>query len=176
LGFRLEKNVIGKERHPLLSQIRLDQIQDEKNRDPNRMQLYLADVSAKVKWFGVKKAACESMQHAIDLIVAEVKAYLSAKNPEFALSGGAILKSKGGAAQGWHRDFRRDIGLTAEPLVLLIPLCDCQLGFPSGLSDVLHRGSVLFMRGYAKHRGCGYEKDNYRLHFYCVYSNDERLG
>jgi hypothetical protein len=106
---------------------------------------------------------------------------------DMVLSEGNILYSApGGDRQGWHYDFPL-LEYTKPPRVFIIAvsrtarldLCKKLYLHPEDneiiLDYSLKRGDVFWFDGHLPHRGCGYDKPNFRVHFYAIHRSDEHL-
>jgi hypothetical protein len=178
----------------LMGQFLLDIDELEKKLNFKKLTLFTQKVFRKRGLYDEKRKQTASLEslaktmslngYSCDDVLAAMKMELSeyVNEQDGVLGGGAVLLSlPGGCKQSWHRDYRRDSRLVSEPIAFLVPLSECRLDVrmkmdmtESTLSP-LRLGSVLMLRGYTIHRGCDYELNNYRMHYYCVDRRDERF-
>lgn len=116
-----------------------------------------------------------------------VKQYI---NPAWFVSKSTIIYSTaGGSDQGWHCDDCRDVSTPAKADKVMAeegPIGSVMIGLMEGtVLDVMynrkkttlkiHPGHMLVFDGSLMHRGCGYAKDNVRLHLYMTKRNVDMI-
>lgn len=136
--------------------------------------------------FGASLTAGERKEfNAIVSAIQVTVAKRALEDGDMVLSKGNILYSEpGGGRQSWHYDFPL-LSYSRQPRVFIIPisktarldLCRNLLVAPEDNEIVpnytLKRGELFTFDGHLPHRGSGYEKDNFRIHFYSLHRNDQ---
>lgn len=156
--------------------------------DPHRRQMSFTKAM---------KLATEDIRTVLVDLKTSVETVMKKNYPSYHLSEGAILMSlNGGVTQAWHRDYPLN-QFAHAPMVFFTPISSSSRLdvfhtslFESGFDEVelpttkkgfklrtqvcVAHGELLTLNGYAVHRGCAYQKTNFRLHFYALHDLDKK--